>query len=76
MKTRNATLLALLAGAGLFGCAGTSESTTTTLASPEPLTKVQRYQRAVGIQAERKNVEVHWVNPPREADLDKYDEAD
>ncbi|MEJ8566949.1 hypothetical protein [Elongatibacter sediminis] len=71
MKTVMALLTALIA-LGLSACASAPAGTASV--APDSLTNVERYRRAVNLNAERKNVEVHWVNPPTEQDLDEYDE--
>ena len=41
------------------------------------MSNVERYKATVHAHAHRKNVDVHWVNPPDEDDLDEYtDESD
>ncbi len=57
----------------------TVSACTTTAAPPSgntavtTLSKADRYQIAVQNQARFKGVDVHWVNPPDEGDLAKYD---
>ncbi len=55
---------------------GVSACTTTPAppgdASVSTLTNVERYQAAVNAQAASKNVDVRWVNPPDDDDLDEY----
>jgi hypothetical protein len=60
----------------LSACATTStpEAGTTDV---DTMTNVQRYKATVNAHAHRKGVDVHWVNPPDDDDLDEYtDESD
>lgn len=68
--------ITLAAGLSLAGCTATPQGAATVQATPGSMSNVERYRRAVNIQAERKNVEVHWVNPPRDKDLEKYTDED
>ncbi len=36
------------------------------------MSNAERYRAAVNSQAKAKNIDVHWVNPPDEDDLDEY----
>jgi len=58
----------------LAGCAASQPQSTGSESSE--LSNTQRYQRAVNRSAALKNLDVHWVNPPDEDDLDEYDEED
>lgn len=77
MKTQ-ATLIALVALAALAGsgCATTPASVPQAQPEVASISNVERYRRAVNVNAERKNVLVQWVNPPKEKDLEKYDEEE
>jgi len=66
--------LAALAIFGLPGCAS-EPARTASVQADTSMSNVDRYRRAVAIQAERKGVEVHWINPPTEMDLDEYDDT-
>ncbi len=74
-KTTLTALVALCVFAG-SGCA--TKPTGAVQAQPEvaSMSNVERYRRAVNVNAERKNVLVQWVNPPKEKDLAKYDEEE
>jgi hypothetical protein len=56
---------------GLGACAGTAEHNEA--AESEELTYAEKYRRAIQADAERKNVNVHWINPPDDDDLDEND---
>lgn len=73
---RIGTILALLATIGLTACASAPAGSPSMHTEPPPLSKAERYRKAVQLNAERNNVRVHWVNPPADKDLDAYDEAD
>lgn len=75
MKTIGVFFTALLATA-LTGCATSPAAPGVSEAAPEPMSNVERYRKAVTVGAERKNVEVYWVNPPKEEDLDEYTDED
>jgi outer membrane biogenesis lipoprotein LolB len=57
------TLIALLLGA----CA-----TTTPTSHNAEMTKAQKYRALVSAEADKKSVDLTWVNPPDEDDLEKY----
>jgi starvation-inducible outer membrane lipoprotein len=60
----------------LSACAATPapEASTTDV---NTMTNVERYKAVVNANAHLKGVDVHWVNPPDDDDLDEYtDETD
>lgn len=68
------TALTIAAAFGLSACAATPSGNTVAQAETQQMSNVQRYRQAVERNAERNNVRVEWVNPPKEEDLDEYDE--
>lgn len=72
MKWAKIILTAMLASA-LGACAGNQ---TQTAAEDTEYGSVEKYQRAVQAGAERKNINVYWVNPPDEDDLDEHEKKD
>jgi ABC-type glycerol-3-phosphate transport system substrate-binding protein len=60
----------------LGACASQPSSSDAEVAAVQNMTNAERYRAAVNSYARAKNVEVKWVNPPDEDDLDEYvDEA-
>lgn len=55
----------------LSACAATPAPEAGT-ANVDTMTNVQRYKATVNAHAHRKGVDVHWVNPPDDDDLDEY----
>jgi hypothetical protein len=55
----------------LGACAGNQAQTAS---NDTDSSSVDKYQKAVQANAEKKNIGVYWVNPPDEQDLKKYED--
>jgi ribonuclease HI len=56
----------------LCACASQPSSGVADVSAAQNMTNAERYRAAVNSQARAKNVQVQWVNPPDEDDLDEY----